>query len=126
LVKHHIFNQKVYKSKKPQGKPFGPCVFLKDKECTIHDVKPLHCMLGSGCHESGEDLSNWFMLNYIVDAGDPQAVREWAGFLEQRNTIPGGELGDLIKDKKMLQKILDYEILKPGDWAEAKNARRKN
>jgi len=127
LDERWIFNRKVYKSKKPKDKPFGPCVFLDDKECTIHDAKPLNCLLGSGCHEHGQELSIWFMLNYVIDPSDPQAIREWNEYLKIAPTIPGGKLDELVKSKKLLDKILDYRILMPQDiGAEDKNARRKN
>jgi len=113
LEEKDIFNKKVWKAKlKRKGKPFGKCIFLENKECTIHEHKPKHCKIASGCNEYGRQLNIWFMLNHVVDANDPEAIRQWAQYLKTHPTIPGGELNDLVKDKDKLAKILSYDILK--------------
>ena len=112
LEKRELFNRNLHKAKKPNDKPYGKCVFLKDGLCSIHDIKPLNCLLGSGCHEHGQDMSIWFMLNHIVDSSDPEAIRQWAQYLKTHPTIPGGSLTELVPDQKKLQKIMDYSILK--------------
>lgn len=48
------------------GMPYGKCVFLKNKECSIQDIKPLHCRIGT-CNEYGVELSSWYMDNYLND-----------------------------------------------------------
>jgi len=114
LEKKEIFNKKVHKAKlKREGKPFGPCYFLnKNKSCSIHDIKPKHCKLGSGCNEYGQQINLWFTLNHLVDKEDPEAIRQWAQYLKTHPTIPGGELKELISDDKKLANILSYKILK--------------
>jgi len=115
LDEHISFNTKHHrlKSNKHKDKPYGPCVFLgEDNLCTIHNVKPLHCKVGSCCHKAGEELSIWFALNHFVNPDDPESVRQWASYLKSHPTIPGGELHELVPDKKELKKILSYEKFK--------------
>ncbi|MFP4403021.1 MAG: YkgJ family cysteine cluster protein [Candidatus Woesearchaeota archaeon] len=113
-----IFNSKVYKSKLKNNNNkkklnYGECVFLNDKkECTIHEIKPFHCKIASGCEKIGEQIYIWFMLNYLVNPNDPESIRQWATYLETHETIPGGKLIDLVGDREKLSKILNYEILK--------------
>lgn len=66
-------------------KPFGKCVFLEDKKCGIHEVKPLHCMVAC-CGEKGEQNDQWFKLNHIVDEKDKVSMEEWKEF-EKRNMV---------------------------------------
>jgi Fe-S-cluster containining protein len=114
-TKHYKFKSKhkiKLKNKKITNLPFGPCVFLgEDKLCTIHEIKPLHCKVGSCCHNSGEQLSLWFALNHFVNSNDAESIRQWAQYLKTHPTIPGGELEELVPDKKRLNKILNYEEL---------------
>jgi len=113
LEEKKIFNRDVHKAKlKREGKPFGPCVFLDEKQCAIHDFKPVHCKIASGCNEFGQEINLWFMLNFIVDENDPQAIREWAQYLKTHPTIQGGNLHELVPDKVKLERILNYKILK--------------
>ena len=114
LEEKEIYNKRVWKAKlKRQGKPFGPCLFLNDdNKCDIHEVKPKHCKVASGCGEYGQQLNLWFMLNYVLEPSDPEAIRQWATYLRTHPTIPGGELHELIPDKDELGKILSYERLK--------------
>ncbi len=96
-----------------KGKPYGTCIFYnKKKGCLIHEVKPLQCKIAS-CSEHGEDLMVWFDLNYFVNPTDPVSIREWKLYLDSGGkNIPGGKLEELVTDKKMLKKILSYEVLK--------------
>ena len=111
LEEKKVFNTKVFKFK-TKGKPFGKCVFLKNNKCSIHKKKPLHCRVGN-CGENGEELSVWFTLNYLVNETDPESIRQWKVYLESGGkNIPGGELNELVPDKKMLKKIISYEVLK--------------
>jgi Fe-S-cluster containining protein len=107
-----MFNKKLLRPKKKQaGRPYGECIFF-DNGCIIHTVKPLQCKTGN-CSEYGEELSAWFLLNYIVDKDDPESIRQYAVYLESGGKkIKGGELSDLVPDKKTLRKILSYEILR--------------
>ena len=106
-----LFNTKVWRQL-TQKKPFGPCVFLKKDKCTIHEAKPLHCRIGT-CKEQGEELTVWYKLNYLVNPTDPESLRQFKVYIETGGKIiPGGELKDLVKDKKLLNKILNYEVLK--------------
>jgi Fe-S-cluster containining protein len=95
------------------GKPYGTCIFLNtSKGCIIHEVKPLQCKISS-CNENADELIVWFDLNYFVNPTDPESIRQWKLYLDSggRN-IPGGKLEELVPDKKMLKKILNYEVLK--------------
>ena len=118
LVEHDRFNTncfkfKLEKSNKKDNKPFGQCIMLdEEKGCKIHDVKPLHCRVCSPRSKHGEDLSQWFALNYLVNLNDSESIRQWASFLHTNNAIVGGELKDLVPDKVKLQNILSYEVLK--------------
>jgi len=108
-----LYNKTMWRPKllRESGKPYGRCVFFDDHEnCTIHAIKPLHCKV-STCGTYGEQLSQWFMLNHVIDANDPVAVREWAQTLKHHPTIPGGELHEIITDEDKLKKVLGYEIL---------------
>ncbi|MBW2965815.1 hypothetical protein KY342_01785, partial [Candidatus Woesearchaeota archaeon] len=113
LEEKELFNTKLSRPKpKTNNKPYGECAFLSDKKCKIHQVKPLQCKVGN-CSEYGEELTVWFDLNYFVNEDDPQSIREWKLYLDSGGkTIKGGELKDLVPDKKILKKILSYEVLK--------------
>jgi len=104
-----VFNTDIYKIKtKKQGKPYGKCIlFSKEKGCTIHESKPLHCRIGN-CNKHGEELAEWFFLNYTVNKNDPESIRQWAARLKVKKTIRGGELEDLVPDKAKLIKILTF------------------
>lgn len=108
------FNQEVYRPRLiKKGRPYGVCIFYnKEEQCTIHGVKPLHCRVSSPCSVYGEELDQWFNLNYIVNPADPESIRQWSVFIMFSGAIPGGELHELIKDKGLLNKILSYEILR--------------
>jgi Fe-S-cluster containining protein len=108
------FNTKLLRPKilRKNGKPYGECIFLDEKEsCTIHKVKPLHCKVGN-CNEHGEEIHLWFTLTHFVNKNDPESVRQWATYLKTHPTIPGGKLEELVPDKKQLKEILDYTILR--------------
>jgi Fe-S-cluster containining protein len=107
------FNTKLLRPKQiKKDKPYGECVFLDKKEgCSIQEVKPLHCKIGN-CNEHGEALHLWFTLNYFVNKSDPESIRQWATYLKTHPTLPGGNLEELVPDKKQLNKILNFEILR--------------
>jgi len=106
-----IFANKVFKFKL-RKQPFGSCIMLKDKSCSIQKIKPLHCRIGC-CSKHGQELSAWFTLNYLVNPLNPESIRQYKLYIETGGkTIPGGELADLVKDKKTLNKILKYDILR--------------
>jgi len=113
LEEKELFNTKLLRPKlKTKDKPYGKCVFLDDKKCKIHQVKPLQCRVGN-CNEHGEQLSQWFMLNYQINKDDPESIRQYASYLKSGGkTIPGGKLEELIPDKEKLKKILNFEQLK--------------
>jgi Fe-S-cluster containining protein len=111
LEETEVFNTKVFKFK-TKAKPFGACMFLKRNKCSIHKKKPLHCRVGT-CSEHGEEISVWFALNYLVNVHDPESIRQWNIYLKSGGkNIPGGSLKELVPDKKLLKKILSYEVLK--------------
>jgi Fe-S-cluster containining protein len=121
LEEKEIFNTKVHQSKiikeneksKKNTKHYGKCIFLDEhKECSIHDVKPLHCRIATGCKTIGEQIHVWFLLNYLVNSNNPESIRQWAKYLEVNKTIPGGKLIELVEDKEKLSKMLNYELLK--------------
>jgi Fe-S-cluster containining protein len=107
LEERILFGKKVHKAKlmRKKGKPFGACVFHADG-CKIHEHKPLHCKISTGCKEHGREISIWYFLNYIVDPQDPVALREWEIYLQTHPTIPGGELHELVPDKELRDKLL--------------------
>ncbi|MBS1266877.1 MAG: hypothetical protein MAG795_00846 [Candidatus Woesearchaeota archaeon] len=114
LEEVEIFNKKALRPKrdiKDKDRPYGACVFLDEKGCKIHDVKPLHCKVYT-CKPFGFQLTQWFYLNYLLDTDDPEAIRQYAQFLQTNDPIPGGHLEELVPDKEKLDKILDYSILK--------------
>lgn len=103
------FNKKFLRPKS-RTKPFGECVFLKDNLCVIQGVKPLHCKVGNCCND---ELSAWFLLNYVIDPDDPVAIRQYKIYLESGGKeILGGRLQDLVPDSEKLKKILSFERLK--------------
>ncbi len=113
LEVRQIYNKNVHKAKlKRDKKPYGQCIFLEGSECSIHDFKPDHCRLATGCGEHGQEINIWFMLNFVLDPDDPQAIREWAQYLKTHPTIQGGNLHELVPDRKRLERILSYDILK--------------
>jgi len=113
LEEKELFNTKLLRPKlKKEDKPYGECIFLKDKKCTINKVKPLQCRVGN-CNEYGEKLSIWFMLNYLVNKDDPESIRQYAAYLKSGGkTITGGKLEELVPDKERLKKILNFEEFK--------------
>ena len=111
LEEREMFNTKLLRPKLKSAKPYGECVFFEDG-CKIHSVKPLQCRIGN-CGEHGEELSQWFMLNYYANKDDPESIRQYAAYLKSGGkTIPGGKLEELVPDKEKLKKILSFERLK--------------
>jgi len=105
------FNTKLFRPKTTK-KPFGPCIFLKNNECSIQKVKPLHCRIGN-CNEKGQELSAWFTLNYWVNAKDPESVRQYKIYIDSGGkVIPGGKLEELVPDKNRLKQILEFKVLR--------------
>ena len=106
------FNTKLFRFRSAKIKNnYGPCIFLENKKCEIHEFKPLYCRIGT-CSKDGEEIVKWFDLNFCVNANDPESIRQYASFLKSNNAVEGGELKDLVKDEKRLKKILNYETLK--------------
>ncbi len=103
------FNTKRHRPKliREKGMPYGRCVFLnKEKGCTINEVKPLNCKIGS-CNMHSAELQKWFDFNYFLNLNDPESVRQYALWLEFNEPLPGGKLAELLpKDK--LKKMLSY------------------
>ena len=92
------------------GMPYGKCIFLKEKGCIIHDVKPLQCRTYSRPSGLGVELNAYFAVKYFLDIGDPQSVREYAQYIESGGyVLEGAHLNDLIPDKEKLKKILEHE-----------------
>jgi len=106
-----IYNKKIWRPHLiKKGKPYGMCIFFNaDEGCTIQEVKPLHCRI-SGCHELAEQTNVWYMLNHIIDHDDPEAIRQYAQYLDAHATIPGGRLKDIVPNESRLKKILNHEI----------------
>ena len=113
LEEKELFNTKLLRPKLiTKNKPYGKCIFLKDKICSIHKVKPFQCRIGN-CSEDGEELSIWFTLNYLVNRDDPESIRQYAAYLiSGGKTLEGGQLEELVPDKEKLKKILSFERLK--------------
>ena len=83
LEKVRIYNKGMLRPK--FNKPYGKCIFIKDKKCVIHHVKPLHCKIAC-CGEPGKQNDAWFRINYIVNEKDEHSMSEWKEF-EKRNKI---------------------------------------
>lgn len=115
LEEKELFNTKLLRPKLKTKKihsPYGECIFLDNKKCKIHKVKPLQCRVGN-CNRYGEQLSIWFMLNYLVNKDDPESIRQYVAYLKSGGkTIPGGKLEEIVPDKERLKKILSFERLK--------------
>jgi len=113
LEEKEMFNTKLYRPKlKGTDKPYGECVFFDGEGCRINEVKPLQCKVGN-CGKYGEELSIWFMLNYLVNKDDTESIRQYDVYLNSGGkTIPGGRIEDLVPDKEKLNKILSFEVLK--------------
>jgi len=113
IEKTERFNTKLYRFKiqKKKGKPYGPCTFLKNNKCKIHKAKPLFCRIGT-CKEHGEQAIQWFDLNHCVNDNDPQSIREWAIAVKHKEPIKGGTPEEIISDKDVLKKILEYDDLR--------------
>ncbi len=113
LDEKEMFNKRLLRPKaKKSDKPYGECIFFEEKGCSIHEVKPLQCRTGS-CSEYGEELSAWFLLNYILDKDDPESIRQYALYVKSGGKIiPGGKLEEIVPDKEKLKKILNYEVLR--------------
>ncbi|MEA3430792.1 MAG: YkgJ family cysteine cluster protein [Nanoarchaeota archaeon] len=110
LEEVEIFNTKLLRPK--FKKPYGRCVFLDaDNTCKIHEAKPLQCKLCNPCSGVGEELSEWFKLNFCVNTSNAESIRQWAIYLEDNKTIQGGELKDLVPNNERLKKILSFEEL---------------
>jgi Fe-S-cluster containining protein len=113
LEKKLLLNKTVYRPKliKKNKMPYGQCIFFKNQRCSIHSVKPLECKIAMPCIKEGEKLTLWFMLNYILDVNDNEAIRQYSVYLKSGGkTLPDAKLNKLIKDKKKLKMILNREI----------------
>lgn len=110
LVSAEMFHTPVHKIRQEKSDlPSGSCTFFRDGKCQIHLVKPLFCKITT-CASHGDEAVVWYYLNHLVNPDDPQSVREWAQYLTVGKNIPGGELDQLVPDKKRLRKMLDYKI----------------
>ena len=79
------FNTKLLRPKleRKEGRPYGRCIFFSEKEgCKVHEAKPLQCKVSMGCKDYGEELSLWFMHNYIVNEGDGKSMEEFNVYLK--------------------------------------------
>ncbi|MBD3164306.1 hypothetical protein GF323_03835 [Candidatus Woesearchaeota archaeon] len=111
LEEKEQFNRKLLRPRLKSGKNYGECIFFDGEGCRINKVKPLQCRVGN-CSDNGEELSAWFLLNYILDKDDAESIRQYASYIKSGGKIiPGGKLEDIVPDKKKLKKILGYEIL---------------
>ncbi len=111
LDKQRIFHREFLRPRTiKKDKPYGRCVFLKEEGCSIHPVKPLHCKVAT-CRPYGEELLQWFYVNYLVDKNDPESVRQYANYIKFKDPIPGADLHELLS-KELLEKYLDYHDLR--------------
>jgi Fe-S-cluster containining protein len=111
LEETEIFHTKLFKIKpiKKEDKPYGPCVFLDNNLCSIHQVKPLHCSI-CNCGEHGDDLHAWFMVNCCLNIYDPESIRQYNSYIKTGGRVlEGAELERLFPDKHKLKSILSYE-----------------
>jgi len=101
---------KRFKQNRKDKLPHGSCVFLEKNECKINPVKPLYCRIGN-CGAYANEAIQWFHLNYSVDKFNPNSIREWKIFTDNKKVIDGGKVEEIVQDKEVLKKILNYEIL---------------
>jgi len=82
LKEFENLNTKHYRlmQRKQEGRPHGPCVFLKGNDCSIHEIKPIHCKVSSCCSKQGEELSLWFMEKYFLNKKDPESVKQYESY----------------------------------------------
>ncbi len=113
LEEIELFNKKMLRPKiMRNNKPYGTCTFYENG-CTIHKAKPLQCKVSMGCKEYSSDLTAWFMLNHMLNTHDPEALRQYAQYIAAGgHVIEEGTMEEIIPDKKMREKILNYEVLK--------------
>jgi hypothetical protein len=72
----------------------------------------LQCKVGT-CSKHGEEISAWFLLNYIIDKDNPESIRQYNLYLKSNGKlIPGGKLEELIPNRETRKKILAYKILR--------------
>ncbi len=109
LEPHERFNTKCWKLKqiRADNHPYGRCILLNEKGCSVHEVKPRYCRLLSTKSKQGQQLAIWFALNYFVNPDDPESIRQWARYLQTHPTIPGGQLHELVPDEE--KSMLKYE-----------------
>lgn len=91
LEPHMILNKRMYRPRllRKEGLPYGPCIFFKGEKCSIHPVKPMECKIAMPCKDYGEQMTLWFMLNYILDEEDPKSVEEFESYLKSGGkTLP--------------------------------------
>ena len=108
-----LLNKKMLRPKLlRKDKPYGMCIFFDGKQgCKIHKVKPLQCKVAMGCKDYGEDLMSWFTANFVLNANDPESIRQYSQFIKSGGkVIEGAELEDLVPDNDKLRKSLAYEI----------------
>ena len=82
-----LFNTTLLRPKLKTKKnlPYGSCVFLNDNKCSINEVKPLQCRTGN-CFENSEELSQWFVLNYLVNSNDSESMKQYEIYKELKET----------------------------------------
>lgn len=100
-----LYGKVLYKLKLKKY-PYGECILLTDDGCKIHSVKPTYCKIGTWHSKTSQQCHDWFVLNYIVDKDKPETIRQWAQYLQFNNTIPGGELNEIVPDKKELDNVM--------------------
>lgn len=110
IEKFHTVKNRI-KMNRAKDRPHGVCILYspENKNCRIHTVKPLYCKV-CNCSEHGEELLQWFNLNFFVNPNDPQSIREWKIFCDFNKTIEGGSAEELV-GKKLLFEILTYKDL---------------
>jgi hypothetical protein len=74
----------------------------------LGEKKPLHCRLSTQ-DKYGFKLHIWYVLNYMLDAKNPQALREWSIYLKTHPTIPGGNINELEPDTEKLKQIFSED-----------------
>jgi hypothetical protein len=107
LVSQDLFGKIMYRPKIVKNeKAFGPCIFLEnEKVCKIHNVKPFMCKIGC-CNKYGNDIMEWFMLNYVVMPYNKASIMQWSTRIKTHPTIKGGSVDELIPDKDIRKKLL--------------------
>jgi len=127
LEPHERFHTTHHRIKQRRVHPniSGSCMMLSPAgKCRIHVSKPLYCKITT-CQEHGHDAVIWYDLKHFVNAEDPQSIREWAEYLHHGKSIKGGELHQIVPNRRKLRWMLEYGDLQETSDEIAKRIKKE-